>query len=39
QCAVNLWNSLPGDVVKAKSITGLKKELGKFMEDRSINGY
>ncbi|KAG6927985.1 hypothetical protein G0U57_008941, partial [Chelydra serpentina] len=38
QCTVNLWNSLPEDVVKAKTITGLKKKLDKFMEDRSING-
>uniref|UniRef100_A0A674JCF3 Carbohydrate sulfotransferase n=1 Tax=Terrapene triunguis TaxID=2587831 RepID=A0A674JCF3_9SAUR len=37
QCTVNLWNSLPEDVVKAKTITGFKKELDKFMEDWLIN--
>ncbi|CAM5165838.1 unnamed protein product [Natator depressus] len=39
QHRVNPWNSLPEDAVKAKTITGFKKELDKFMEDRSINGY
>ena len=38
QRTVNLWNSLPEDVVKAKIITGFNKELDKFMKDRSING-
>lgn len=35
---VNLWNSLPWDVVKAIGIIGLKK-LDKFMGERSISGY
>ncbi|EMP24298.1 hypothetical protein UY3_18533 [Chelonia mydas] len=30
---------LSGAVVKAKSINGFKKELDKFMEDRSIDCY
>ncbi|CAM4608621.1 unnamed protein product, partial [Lepidochelys kempii] len=29
---VNLWNSLPEEVVKARTITGFKRELDKFME-------
>lgn len=37
QGTVNLWYSLPGDVT-IKCITGFKQELGKFMDDRSING-
>uniref|UniRef100_A0A8C3SRG5 Uncharacterized protein n=1 Tax=Chelydra serpentina TaxID=8475 RepID=A0A8C3SRG5_CHESE len=36
QCTVNLWNSLPGDIVKAKSTTEIKKELDKFMEYRLL---
>ncbi|CAM4587787.1 unnamed protein product [Lepidochelys kempii] len=38
QHAVNLWNSLPEEVVKARTITGFKRELDKFMEVKSING-
>ncbi|CAM5108054.1 unnamed protein product, partial [Natator depressus] len=39
QFRVNLWNSLPEEVVKARTITGFKRELDKFMEVKSINGY
>ncbi|CAM4413494.1 unnamed protein product, partial [Caretta caretta] len=39
QCTVNLWNSLPEEVVKARTTTGFKRELDKFMEVKSINGY
>ncbi|KAG6933171.1 hypothetical protein G0U57_019969 [Chelydra serpentina] len=39
QRTVNLWNSLPEEVVKARTITGFKRELDKFMEVKSINGY
>lgn len=37
QNAVNLWNSLPQDVVKAETTAVFKKELGKFIEDRPIH--
>ncbi|EMP27137.1 hypothetical protein UY3_15736 [Chelonia mydas] len=30
---------LPEEVVKARTITGFKRELDKFMEVKSINGY
>lgn len=37
---IKLWNLLPQDVLKAKSINGLKeKQLEKFMEERSTMGY
>lgn len=37
---IKLWNLVPQDVLKAKSIIGLKeKQLEKFMEERSIMGY
>ncbi|CAM5097662.1 unnamed protein product [Natator depressus] len=39
QRTINLWNSLPEEVVKARTITGFKRELDKFMEFKSINGY
>uniref|UniRef100_A0A8C0G272 Phosphoinositide phospholipase C n=1 Tax=Chelonoidis abingdonii TaxID=106734 RepID=A0A8C0G272_CHEAB len=37
QRTVNLWNSLPEEVVKARTITVFKRELDKFMEVKSIN--
>lgn len=37
---IKLWNLVPQDVLKAKSVIGLKeKQLEKFMEERSIMGY
>ncbi|CAM5105037.1 unnamed protein product [Natator depressus] len=39
QRTVNLWNSLPEEVVKVRTIPGFKRELDKFMEVKSINGY
>ncbi|CAM5132666.1 unnamed protein product [Eretmochelys imbricata] len=39
QHTVNPWNSLPEEIAKARTITGFKRELDKFMEVKSINGY
>lgn len=39
QHVIIFWNSLPQDVVKAKSKMELKKRLDKFMEKGSTSGY
>uniref|UniRef100_K7F1Z4 Reverse transcriptase domain-containing protein n=1 Tax=Pelodiscus sinensis TaxID=13735 RepID=K7F1Z4_PELSI len=39
QRVVNLWNSLPEEAVKARTIIEFKEKLDKFMEVRSIKGY
>uniref|UniRef100_A0A8C4XYG1 Reverse transcriptase domain-containing protein n=1 Tax=Gopherus evgoodei TaxID=1825980 RepID=A0A8C4XYG1_9SAUR len=39
QRTVNLWNSLPEEVVKAGTITMFKRERDRFMVAKSINGY
>ncbi|KAG9476060.1 hypothetical protein GDO78_002891 [Eleutherodactylus coqui] len=37
--AVRLWNSLPEDVVMAKSIEEFKRGLDVFLERKDITGY
>uniref|UniRef100_K7EYK2 Reverse transcriptase domain-containing protein n=2 Tax=Pelodiscus sinensis TaxID=13735 RepID=K7EYK2_PELSI len=39
QRVVNLWNSLPEEAVKARTIIEFKEKLDNFMEVRSIKGY
>ena len=39
QRVVNLWNFLPEETVKARTIIEFKEKLEKFMEVRSIKGY
>lgn len=36
---VNLWNSLPQDVVMADNMEGFKSGMGKFMDDWVVSGY
>lgn len=38
QQTVSPWNSLPEDILKTRTSTGLKNVFNKFMEDRS-EGY
>lgn len=39
QCIIKLRNSLPQDVVEARSINGLKKQLEKFLAEKFIERY
>ncbi|XP_075792054.1 T-cell acute lymphocytic leukemia protein 1 isoform X5 [Pelodiscus sinensis] len=39
RCLETFLIDLPEDVVKNRNLTGFKKELDRFMKDKSINGY
>ena len=39
QRVVNLWNSLPQRAVEARSLSGFKTEIVKFLIARGIKGY
>ena len=39
QRLVNVWNSLPQDVVEAKTLSDLKKKLDMVLGDKGIKGY
>lgn len=39
QVLVNLWHSLQKHVVHAKDLQELKKQLAKYLEEKSIEGY
>ena len=39
QRIVSLWNSLPQDVVMASGLDAFKRELDRFLEEKSITGY
>lgn len=39
QRTINLWNSLPHDVIEAKSLTDLRKGLEISMDNKNIQNY
>ena len=39
QRVVSLWNSLPQDVVMASGLDAFKRELDRYLEEKSITGY
>lgn len=39
QCVIGLWNSLPQDIIMVSSLNVFKKELDKFIEEKTITSY